>query len=264
MDMFEYFGYFADENNIDRLIAAENRVLDHLFDKYLPGSGDLLDSSAGYGRNAFRFADLGYNVTAGDFIADHADAIKHDPRSSKLKEVFCSNPKNLSAFGNETFDVVISLGSMYHMRTKAEREVFTRESLRVLKPGGTFAFSYMTPFALTYGQFCISMATHDAEKRMKAYRKLANVDNNHVCDVFYGMTLEEMTDLSREYKLHILTVASTYSMPFNMASEIDKMSDEEYDKFIDTQIATCEDPVAARYCMRGLYIGKKKSGDMFD
>ena len=68
MDMFEYYGYFAEETRSDRLIEAENRIIDSLFDRYLPGSGDLLDSSAGLGRNAFRLANLGYNVTAGDLI----------------------------------------------------------------------------------------------------------------------------------------------------------------------------------------------------
>lgn len=264
MDMFEYYGYFAEETQSDRLIETEKRVIDALFDKYLPGSGDLLDSSAGLGRNAFRLADLGYVVTAGDFIADHVEAIRANPESAKLKETYCSSAQSLSRFADNSFDVVISLGSMYHMRTKAEREVLVRESLRVLRPNGTFAFTYMTPIAMTFGQYFNAMRTYNAADRMKAYRKLATVEKTHACDMFYGMTLEEMTDISREYGLQIITVASTYGMLYNMASEIGEMSPEEYEKFVECQIATCEDPVVTRYCMRGLFIGKKKELDMFD
>ncbi len=264
MDMFEYYGYFAEENTSDKLIETENRVIDYLFDKYLPKNGNLLDSCAGLGRNAFRFADLGYTVTAGDFIAEHADAIRANPNAGKLKEVYCANPRNLSAFADGSFHIVISLGSMYHMRTKAEREVFVRESLRVLQPNGIFAFTYMTPVAMTFGQYFNAMRTYDAAERMKAYRKLASVEKNHVCDMFYGMTLEEMTDISREYKMKILTVASTYSMLYNMTDEVEKMSDAEYERFVQSQIATCEDPVVTRYCMRGLFIGQKQTLDMFD
>ncbi len=264
MDMFEYYGYFAEEYRSDKLIEAENRVIDALFDRYLPGSGDLLDSSAGLGRNAFRLANLGYTVTAGDFIADHVETIRANPESAKLKATYCSSAHSLSAFTNESFDVVISLGSMYHMRTKAEREVLVRESLRVLRPNGIFAFTYMTPMAMTFGQYFNAMRTYKTVDRLKAYRKLANVERNHVCDMFYGMTLEEMTDISREYGLKILTVASTYGMLYNMANEIETMSDTEYENFVKCQIDTCEDPVVARYCMRGMFIGQKRVIDMFD
>ncbi|MGN1347174.1 MAG: class I SAM-dependent methyltransferase [Eubacteriales bacterium] len=264
MDMFEYYGYFAEENQADKLIETENRVIDALFDKYLPGKGELLDSSAGVGRNAFRFARLGYTVTAGDFIAEHVDAIRANPEAALLKGTYCANARNLSAFADGSFDVVISLGSMYHMRTKAEREVFFRESLRVLRPSGIFAFTYMSPMALTFGQYFNAMQTREPAERLKAYRKLANVEKTHVCDMFYGMTLDEMTDISREYGVQILSVASTYGMFYTMADDLDSLSPEEYEKFTQCQIATCEDPVVTRYCMRGLFIGRKKELDMFD
>ena len=264
MDMFEYYGYFAEENRSDKLIETENRVIDALFDRYLPGSGSLLDSSAGLGRNAFRLADLGYEVTAGDFISDHVEAIRANPESSKLKATYCASAHRLSDFENESFDTVISLGSMYHMRTKAEREMLVRESLRVLRPNGIFAFSYMSPMAMTFGQYFNAMRTHKTLDRLKAYRKLATVEKSHVCDMFYGMDLEEMTDISREYGLKILTVASTYSMLYDMADEIEALSAEEYEAFVKTQIDTCEDPVVARYCMRGLFIAQKRVMDLFD
>ena len=264
MDMFEYYGYFAEENRSDKLIEAENRVIDALFDRYLPGSGDLLDSSAGTGRNAFRLANLGYTVTAGDFIMDHVETIRANPESAKLKETYCSSAHRLSAFGNESFDAVISLGSMYHMCTKAEREVLVKESLRVLRPNGIFAFSYMSPMAMTFGQYFNAMRTYKTQDRMKAYRKLANVEKTHVCDMFHGMSLEEMTDISREYGLKILTVASTYGLLYDMADEIEAMSEEDYEAFVKCQINCCEDPVVARYCMRGLFIAQKKELDLFD
>ena len=76
--------------------------------------------------------------------------------------------------------------------------------------------------------------------------------------------MEEITDLSREYGLEILTVASTYGAVYSMADDVAAMSEEEYEKFRNAQIATCEDPFAARYAMRGLFIGRKKALDDFD
>lgn len=264
MDMFEYYGFFREEDSIDRLTIAETHVIEHLLDKYLPKEGRVLDTCAGWGTFAFRFADMGYTVTAGDWIAEHVEKIKANPNSSKLAGTYCSSPRNLSQFADNSFDILISLGSVYHMRTKAERETFIKESLRVLTDGGYLIFSYMTPMAMTLGQYFNAMRTYDANDRIKAYRKLATVEKSHSCDMFYGLTLEEMTDLSREYGLDIVSIASTYSMLYNMAGEVDKMSDEEYERFLDVQYKTCEDPFVSRYCMRGVFIAKKKPRELID
>ncbi len=264
MDMFEYYGLFREEYSTDRLTETESTVINHLFDKYLPKEGKLLDNSAGLGTFAFRFAEKGYQVTAGDLLMEHVEAIKADPRAEKLENIYCASPRNLSQFENETFDVLVTMGPMYHIRTRAEREIFIREATRVLKPDGYIAFTYMTPMAMTIGQYFNAMRTYDNRERLKAYRKLAVVEKTHECDMFFGMNLEEMTDISREYGIDILTVASTYSLLYNMVNEVEAMNDEEYGKFVAGQIATCEDPFAARYCMRGLFIGQKKQIDFFD
>ncbi|MBE6723740.1 MAG: class I SAM-dependent methyltransferase [Ruminococcaceae bacterium] len=264
MNMFEYFGYFGEESRDDRLLETERAVLAHLFDKYLPKSGRLLDSAAGNGENAFRFASLGYEVTAGDLIADRVDAMKADPRASSVREFFCAAPRSLGHFDDESFDIVISLGAMYLARTRAEREAFVRESMRVLAEGGIFAYSFMTPFAMTVGQFISAALCTDSRTRLREFRTLSTVEKTHSVDMFSGTTMEEITDLSREYGLEILTVASTYGAVYSMADDVAAMDDAEYEKFKNAQIATCEDPFAARYAMRGLVIGRKKALDDFD
>ena len=264
MNMFEYFGYFGEEAQDDRLLATERAIVAHLFDKYLPKSGRLLDSAAGNGENAFRFASLGYEVTAGDLIADRVEAMRADPRASSVQEFYCAAPRSLGQFDDGSFDIVVSLGSMYQARSRAEREAFVRESLRVLKDTGTFAYSFMTPFAMTIGQFMTASSSSNGRDRLREYRKLATVEKTHSVDMFCGSTMEEITDLSREYGLEILTVASTYGPVCGAADEIAALDDEEYAKFRETQIATCEDPFVARYAMRGLFIGRKRQMDDFD
>ncbi|MBQ2546892.1 MAG: class I SAM-dependent methyltransferase [Clostridia bacterium] len=264
MNMFEYFGYFGEQTQDDRLIRTENEVIASLFDKYFPAGGTLLDSAAGRAQFCFRFAERGWEVTAGDLIADRVEALEADPRAALVKEFYCASSRNLSRFASGSFDAVISLGPIYHMSNRAEREAFVRESVRVLKDGGTFAFSFMTPFAMNIGQFLTAVRTEDNRERLKQFRKLTNVERSHNVDMFYGLTTEEMTDLSREYGLEILTVASTYGMLYNMADEVAAMDEAEYERFRKAQIATAEDPFVAKYAMRGLYIGRKKARDLFD
>ena len=66
MDMFEYYGFFREEDSTDRLTVAETEIIEHLFDKYLPKEGRVIDTSAGFGTFTFRFAENGYKVTVCD------------------------------------------------------------------------------------------------------------------------------------------------------------------------------------------------------
>ena len=126
MNMFDYFGYFGEQTQDDRLIRTENEVIASLFDKYLPKEGCLLDSAAGRAQFCFRFAEAGWEVTAGDLIADRVEALRADPRAPLVKEFYCASSRNLSRFTSGTFDAVISLGPIYHMSSRGEREAFVR------------------------------------------------------------------------------------------------------------------------------------------
>ena len=264
MNMFEYYGYFREEYETDCLTKTESKIIRHLFDKYLPAEGRVLDSSAGFGTFAFDFAERGYKVVAGDLIADHVEQIKADSRFPLLEDVYCASPRNLSQFADGSFDIVISLGPMYHFKTNAERAAYVRESLRVLSPEGYFAFTFMTPFAMTLGQYFNAVRTYDNRDKLKAFRKLAQVEKSHNCDMFIGLDLDDISDIAREHGMEILTVASTYGMLYNMTGEVEGLNEEEYNNFVNGQIATCEDAFIARYCMRGLVICKKRNMDMFD
>ena len=264
MDMFKYYGLFREEHNTDRLTSAETEIIEFLFDKYLPKEGKVIDTSAGTGTFAFKLAKKGYSVTAGDLLEEHYNLLRSSAEASLLDGIYCSSPRSLSQFQNESFDILISMGPLYHAVTRAERETIIKEAMRVLKPGGYIPYTYMTSMAMTLGQYFNAMRTDNVLDKMRAYRKLTEVEKTHKCDSFYGMMFDEMTDLAREYGIEILTVASTYALLYNMIDEIDAMSEEEYRNFVKVQIESCEDPLVAKYCMRGIMIGKKKNLDMFD
>ncbi len=263
MDAFEYYGFFNPKDTANRLNEVETRIIESLFDKYLPKSGRLLNTCSGDGKYAFKFAENGYSVTVADENESNVNILKNDTRASLLNDIVATTPSELSMFENDSFDVVISLGSVYHMQTKAEREVFVRESMRVLAPDGYLAFTYMTPIAMNFGQYFYAYKAIDANEKMKAFRRLAAVEKTHAFDKFYGMNLDEMADISREYGIDIQTVAATYSMVNDSSGEIAGFDDEAFEKFVEDQISICEDPFVTRYCMRGLFIGKKKLLDPF-
>ena len=109
MDMFKYYGLFREEHNTDRLTSAETEIIEFLFDKYLPKEGKVIDTSAGTGTFAFKLAKKGYSVTAGDLLEEHYNLLRSSAEASLLDGIYCSSPRSLSQFQNESFDILISM-----------------------------------------------------------------------------------------------------------------------------------------------------------
>jgi len=268
MDRFKYCGFYGDSdshNSDDRLHAIKHLTINYLLDKYLPKEGKVLNTSANNASYAIELAQKGYNVTVTEPSDENLALIRSNPNAGLLQSIGMGTPLDLSAFSSESFDILISLRTMYHLTTKAERELFIRESLRVVRQEGYIVFSFMTPFALTYNQYmAVAECPNNPADKIKAYRKLAKVERTHIYDNFYGMTQEEISDLCREYRIDIVSVASTYEAMNGLDSVVNDMDDEEFRKYMECQYAMCEDPAVTRYCLRGLFIGRKKKFDLFD
>ncbi len=267
MDRFKYCGFYGDSDSHvdDRLHNIKHLTINHLFDKYLPKEGKVLNTSANNASYAIELAAKGYEVTVTEPSDENLALIRSNPNAHLLKSIDMGTPLDLSSFSAESFDILISLRTMYRLTTKAERELFLRESLRVIKQEGYFVFSFMTPFAMTHNQhMAVVNCPNTPAEKIKSYRKLAQVEKTHMLDDFYGMTMEEISDLCREYRIDIVSVASTYEAMNALDPYVNTMSDEEFNAYMECQYAICEDPAVTRYCLRGLFIGRKKKFDLFD
>lgn len=267
MDRFKYCGFYGDKDSHseDRLHDIKHLTINYLLEKYLPKEGKVLNTSANNASYAIELAHKGYSVTVTEPSDDNLALIRSNPNANLLSSIGMGTPLDLSAFSSESFDILISLRTMYRLTTQAERELFLRESLRVVKQEGYIVFSFMTPFALTYNQYVeVANCPNNPADKIKSYRKLAKVEKTHTFDAFYGMTLEEITDLCREYRIDIVSIASTYEAMNALDPYVNDMTDDEFHQYMECQYAICEDPAVTRYCLRGLFIGKKRKFDVFD
>lgn len=114
----------------------------HYFNKVFPVSGSVLDACAGTGRYSFYLANTGYMVTACDLVPHNVEIIKANPNADKLADSFVCNVLDLTKFAPESFDIVLCMGALYHLRTETERKSAVLQCTRVLKKGGILALAY--------------------------------------------------------------------------------------------------------------------------
>jgi len=104
----------------------------------------ILEIACGEGQSAVHLAKMGARVTAIDFSHAQLDHARALARSKKAAIRFLeTNAQDLSMLDDASFDIAFSA---YALGFVEDIQSAFREIGRVLRPGGLFAFSWMSPF----------------------------------------------------------------------------------------------------------------------
>jgi SAM-dependent methyltransferase len=140
-------------NEAGRLAEGEGRFeylrsLD-IIGRFLPAApGRVLDLGGADGRYAFRLAELGHRVTLVDLTPKHVSAARARNALAKhpLEAIEQGDACRL-ALPDNCFDLVLTMGPLYHLLERADRLQALGHVQRVLKPGGTVVATYISRFA---------------------------------------------------------------------------------------------------------------------
>jgi ubiquinone/menaquinone biosynthesis C-methylase UbiE len=107
----------------------------------------ILDIGGGDGVYAFPLAAKGYEVHLVDPIELHVQQAidKNKSASATLKSIQAGDARKLN-FEDQSADVVLYLGPLYHLQLKADRMQALKEAYRVLKKGGLFVSAHISKF----------------------------------------------------------------------------------------------------------------------
>lgn len=195
----------------------------------------LLDLGAGTGRYSIPLAEEGYDVTAVELVKHNLGRLR---QKSSLVKAYQGNAMKLSRFADDTFDVTLLFGPLYHLHSKEEKLAALSEAKRVTKPDGILLAAYiMNEFSVITYAF--------KEKHITEALETGMLDGTYHCtkkaNALYSMVrLEDMDDLNKKAGLTRLKViaadgAANYIRPY-----LNALTQEEFSHFIDYHLATCE------------------------
>ena len=202
-----------------------------------PQDVKLLDIGAGTGRYSVALAEEGYDVTAVELVKYNLGILKKKNSSVKAMQ---GNALNLRKLNSNTFDVTLLFGPMYHLFGFEDKKKALLEAKRVTKPGGTILVAYcMNEYGvITYGfkerhvlecmeqgRFSDTFQTQPLLEHLYDYMRLEDID-----------ALNEACGLTR-IKILSPDGPANYMRPF-----LNQLSNEEFEAFIQYQMAACERP----------------------
>jgi len=220
------------------------RYFDRLF---APGSR-ILDACAGTGRYSFYLAEKGHIVIACDLLEYHVNIIKSKPESNKLKDITVCSVLDLSRFAENSFDVVLCMGAMYHLPTDEEKTQAIRECTKVCKPNGLVVLSYMNYFAVVAAGVNVGLGNLADE--------LSAMEDGSDC-LWKATTPTKMERYAKTVGLEILHNIGVDGISYVLMDKVNPATDEAFGKWMEYIYKHCQDPSIVGYSMHGLLIGRK-------
>lgn len=243
-DLEAYYNKFNEEKRLDsrhgrvEFVTSMHYIhqcLDEIVKERAKEEIHILDIGAGTGRYSVPLAQEGFDVTA-------VELVKHNLGRLKQKgagvHAYQGNAMNLKKFSDDSFDVTLLFGPMYHLHEEKDKLAALQEAVRVTKPGGRILVAYiMNEFSVITYAF--------KEKHILEALKEGMLTEDYHCtskaNPLYSMVrLEDIEALDRQVEVrrrHIIAAdgAANYMRPF-----LNALTEEEFDAFLQYHLATCE------------------------
>ena len=131
-----YENYDEEGRLLSRHGSVEFLTTMRYIDKYLRPGMRILEVGAATGRYSHTLARRGFRVDAVELVQHNVDIFNSLTQPGEEITIRQGDARDLSCFADETYDMVLLLGPMYHLFTEEDQRKALSESLRVLKKGG--------------------------------------------------------------------------------------------------------------------------------
>ena len=253
--------YSNDYTEDDRLIKDKTHQVEYIttlkyIDKYLKKGDRVLEVGAGTGIYSLGLAKRGYQVDAIELVNDNLNILKSKITPDMNINAIQGNALDLSMYEDNTFDMTLVLGPLYHLFKEEERDKVIEEAIRVTKSGGIIYYAFILSD--------LTMINWGFEKgNLVPNMGIMITDDYKVINreeyIFYLTYMSDIKKLMQEHdKQEVITYVATDGVGRVMSDKINVMSDEEYKHYINYHLSICEREDLIGYSGHVLAITKKK------
>ncbi|MCH5159275.1 MAG: class I SAM-dependent methyltransferase [Clostridiales bacterium] len=145
--MTDYLKEFYENYDEDGRLRSKSGIVEFLttmryIDKYIFEGARIMEIGAGTGRYSHEFAQRGYRVDAVELLEHNIEIFKRNTQINESITITQGNALDLSRFNDNTYDITLLLGPMYHLYTEEEQSQALAEAIRVTKRGGVVFVAY--------------------------------------------------------------------------------------------------------------------------
>ncbi len=195
----------------------------------------IIDVGAGTGKYSIELSKEGYDITAVELVKHNLMTLK---AKNSLVKAYLGNATNLTMFKDNSFDMVLLFGPLYHLIDKEDKLKALKEAKRLVKDDGVILVSYyMNEYAIITHGF--------KDNNILSAIKNKEVDENyHVTpkktDLYSMVRLEDIDELNKLSGLKRIKILAQDGPSDYIRPIINKMDDQTFNEYIKYHLSICE------------------------
>lgn len=237
-NLITYYNKFNEDKRLTHRhgIIEFNTTIKYI-DKILKNMNNpkIIDVGAGCGKYSIYLSDKGYDVTAIELVKHNLMTLKSKNKNVKAYQ---GNALNLSKFKDNSFDMVLLFGPLYHLINMEDKLKALMEAKRIVKEGGYILISYyMNEYAIIKHGFM--------ENNITSAIKNGDVDKTfHITpketDLYSMVRIKDINYLKCKANLKRVKIISQDGPSDYIRPVINKMDDETFKLYFKYHLKTCE------------------------
>ncbi|WP_432453758.1 class I SAM-dependent methyltransferase [Agarivorans sp. QJM3NY_29] len=263
----EYMEYYAKFDEEKRLLSQNITRIEFdttlsMLESYIDPSCNLTELGAATGRYSLHYAQQGINVTAVELVPELVEQLNNNAKRQSLSlSVYEANATDVSFIENNTQDVVLILGPLYHIQSKLDREAVLKEANRVLKPNGIVAIAYISRFFVA--GLLAKMSSDLVLPTMLSELNESGLVTSPAVDPFfrtgYFAKPSEIESLAVQTGFCVENHIATDGYVRFIDQEVNQLNEKQYQAWLKYHLSTCAEPSLLGSSNHGLVIAKKCS-----
>lgn len=247
------YDIFNEDIRLNRSKAARVEFLTtvHYIEKYLQRGHKILDIGAGAGEYSLYFARKGYEVWALELADANIAAFQKKLTPEDNVELIQGNALDLSHYADQSFDVVLLFGPLYHLKNDSDKYRCISEAKRVCKDSGKIFFAFISNDFLFLTELKYNAHYFSGGDYHKDTFKL-----NDFPFVFH--TVDAARKLLVDSGITILHQVASDGASELMEDSVNEMNEEDYAQYLCYHFYICEKPELLGMSNHLLFVGEKK------
>jgi len=252
----EYYNNYDEEARLirDKAHSIEYITTTKYIEKYLKKGDRILEIGAGTGRYSIDYAQKGYQIDAVELVAKNWEILKSKITEGMNIKAIQGNCLDLNMYQDNTFDITLVLGPMYHLYEEADINKAMEEAIRVTKPGGKIFIAYITDDAvvLSYGL---------RKGNLKRLKEICDENWNVkkiAEEIFATYKIKDFDELVNKFNLNKLETIATDGIAPQMQNYINELDEEEFQIYLEYHLKNCDRKELMGYSCHILEIVEKR------
>ncbi len=246
----EVYQRFDESSRLTKTNAARVEFITTVkyIEKYLTPGAKILDIGAGAGEYSLYFARQGYHVSAIELTETNIEEFRSKMTYTNEVDLIQGNALDLSRYNDNSFDIVLLMGPLYHLHKEQDRLTAISEAKRVCKKDGKIFFAFISNDIVI-----LTMQQFQADYLISGHYNKETFQLDDFPFVFH--TVDSCRKLLNKAEIKIYHAVAADGVSELLKDLINTMDSATYQQYIRYHDYICEKPECLGMSNHLLFVG---------